>query len=212
MPFRFLLLAADQQNITAALPSGADLAPAIECHLFLITVAREGTNIDIPKLSAGAPVLSARASMDILAGIFAYMAGIGALFGALAVSFFVFFSTPHGPLQTQAQPQSANAMLVRPSTPGKSAAAAAHAKQSASQSAARSEKHAAASHAQGKAKPTALARDVRGKHTPTAAQARRFIEEERSRRWAYQQEPSQEPGRERGQESGFESRFLGYAD
>ncbi len=146
--------------------------------------------------------------MDILAGIFAYVAGIGALFGALAVSFFVFFSTPHGRLETQVQPQSANAMLLRRSAPGKSAAAAAHAKQSASQSAARSEKHAAASRAEGKAKPTALAQDVRGKHTPTAAQARRLIEEEHTRRWAYQQEPGREPS----QEPGFESRFLGYAD
>lgn len=150
--------------------------------------------------------------MDILAGIFAYVAGIGALFGALAVSFFVFFSTPHGRLETQVQPQSANAMLLRRSAPGKSAAAAAHAKQSATQSAARSEKHAAASRAQDKGKPTALARDVRGKHAPAAVQARRLIEEDRARRWAYQQEPSHEPSREPSQEPGFESRFLGYAD
>ena len=53
--------------------------------------------------------------MDILAGMLAYVAGIGALFAGLAVSFFVFFSTPHEPLQTQTQPQSASAMLVRPS-------------------------------------------------------------------------------------------------
>ncbi len=150
--------------------------------------------------------------MDILAGIFAYVAGIGALFAALAVSFFVFFSTPHGPLQTQAQPRSATAMLVRPSTPGKSAAAAAHAKQSATQSAARSEKHAAAAHAQDKGKPTALARDVRGKHAPAAAQARRLIEEERARRWAYQQEPGREPSQGPSQQPGFANRFLGYAD
>jgi hypothetical protein len=33
----------------------------------------------------------------------AYVAGIGALFAALAVSFFVFFATPHEPLQTETQ-------------------------------------------------------------------------------------------------------------
>src|SRR6516225_10229833 len=41
-------------------------------------------------------------------------------FAALALSFFVFFSTPHEPLQPQ--PQSASAMLVQPSTLNKTAA------------------------------------------------------------------------------------------
>ncbi len=142
--------------------------------------------------------------MDILAGMLAYVAGIGALLGALAVSFFVFFATPHEPLQTQAQPQGASAMLVRPSTPNKHATVEASskqiAKQNATQSAVRSEKHAAAAHAPGSAQPTASARDVRGKHAASVAQARRLIQEERARRWAYQQEPN------------FEGRFLGYAD
>ena len=35
--------------------------------------------------------------MDILAGMLVYLAGIGALFAGLALSFFVFFSTPHEP-------------------------------------------------------------------------------------------------------------------
>jgi len=58
--------------------------------------------------------------MDILAGMLVYLAGIGALFAGLALSFFVFFSTPHEPLQPQ--PQSASAMLVQPSTLNKTAA------------------------------------------------------------------------------------------
>jgi hypothetical protein len=134
--------------------------------------------------------------MDILAGMLAYVAGIGALFAGLAVSFFVFFSTPHEPLQTETQPQSASAMLVRPSTPNKSAALEARATQSAGQS----EKHAAAAGSPGAAQPTASARNRHGKHAASAAQARRLIQEERARRWAYQQDSS------------FESRFLGYAD
>src|SRR6516225_1136159 len=81
-----------------------------------------------PVVVARPPDLYARALMDILASMLAYLAGIGALFAGLAVSFFVFFSTPHEPLQTQ---QSASAMLVRPSTPNKPAAVEARAKQSA---------------------------------------------------------------------------------
>jgi len=128
--------------------------------------------------------------MDILASMLAYLAGIGALFTGLAVSFFVFFSTPHEPLQTQ---QSASAMLVRPSTPNKPAAVEARAKQSADHF----EKHTTAAGSPGSAQ--ASARDVHGKYAASAAQARRF-QEERGRRWAYQQDSS------------FERRFLGYAD
>ncbi|MBO0718388.1 MAG: hypothetical protein J2P55_13775 [Rhizobiales bacterium] len=141
--------------------------------------------------------------MDILAGVLAYVAGIGALFAALAVSFFVFFSTPHEPAQTATQPQSASAMLVRPSTPkpsarNKRAAVETRAKQSARQSANHSEKHEARS--PDAAELTASARDIGRKHAASAAQARWLIQEERARRWAYQQGSS------------FESRFLGYAD
>ena len=141
--------------------------------------------------------------MDILAGMLAYVAGIGALFAALAVSFFVFFATPHEPLQTETQPQNARAMLVRPRTPNKPAAEAG-AKQTATQSASHfdkpAEKHAAAVGSSLTAQATALARDPQCKHAASAAQTRRLIQEERARRWAYQQDPS------------FESRFLGYAD
>jgi hypothetical protein len=134
-----------------------------------------------------------RESVDgFLAGMLAYVAGIGALFAGLAVSFFVFFSTPNQPLETQTHPQSASAMLVRPSTPNKPAAVEAHAMRRAGHS----EKHAAG--AAGTAQPAASARDLRRK--PSAAQARRLIQEERARRWAYQQDSS------------FKSRFLGYAD
>jgi hypothetical protein len=132
--------------------------------------------------------------MDILAGVVAYAAGIGALFAAFAVSFFVFFATPKEPVQPQSQ--SANAMLVRPSTPNKPAAVEAHAKQSASHS----ERHAAAVVSLSAAQPPTTARDHHRKPAASTAQARQLIQEERARRWAYQQDSS------------FESRFLGYAD
>jgi hypothetical protein len=141
--------------------------------------------------------------MDILAGMLAYVAGIGALFAGLAVSFFVFFATPHERLQTETQPQNARAMLVRPSTPNNPALEA-RAKQNATQSADHvekpAEKHTAAAGSSVAAQTTASARDPRRKHAASAAQARRLIQEERTRRWAYQQDSS------------FESRFLGYAD
>ena len=113
-------------------------------------------------------------------------------FAGLALSFFVFFSTPHEPLQPQ--PQSASAMLVQPSTLNKPAAVEARAKQSADHS----EKHATAAGSPGSAR--ASARDVDGKHAASSAQARRLIQEERARRWAYRRDSS------------FERRFLDYAD
>ena len=113
-------------------------------------------------------------------------------FAALALSFFVFFSTPHEPLQPQ--PQSASAMLVQPSTLNKPAAVEARAKQSADHS----EKHATAAGSPGSAR--ASARDVDGKHAASSAQAQRLIQEERARRWAYRRDSS------------FERRFLDYAD
>ena len=138
--------------------------------------------------------------MDILAGMLAYVAGIGALFAGLVVSFFVLFATPQEPLQTQTQPQSASAMLVRPSAPNKPAAVEAHATQTAGRSEKPAEKQVAAAGSPGTAQPAAFDRDFRHKPAAAAAQARRLIHEERARRWAYQQDSS------------FKSRFLGYAD
>ena len=132
--------------------------------------------------------------MDILASMFAYVAGIGALVAGLAVSFFVFFAVPQEPIQTQAGPQTASAMLVRPSTANKPVTVDPHAKQSASHS----EEHAAA--LPSAAQPTAYGRDFRHKHITSAVQARQLVQEKRARRWAYQQNSS------------FNSRFLGYAD
>lgn len=141
--------------------------------------------------------------MDILAGMLAYVAGVGAVFATLAVSFFVFFATPHVPLQTETQPQNSSAMPVRPSMPNKPAAEA-RVKQNATQSAGYSEKpaerHAAAAGSSVHAQATASARDPQRKHAASAAQAHRLIQEDRARRWAYQPDSS------------FESRFLGYAD
>jgi hypothetical protein len=139
---------------------------------------------------------SARASMDILASMLAYIAGLGALFGAFAVA-LMFVATPKVSLQTQAQPQSANAMLVRPSTPKKpNKLVEARAKESAH----RSEKHAAGTGSRDSAQRTASSRDTRRNRAASTAQARRSTDEEHARRWAYQQDGS------------FASRFLGYSE
>ena len=138
--------------------------------------------------------------MDILAGMLAYLASLGVLFGAVAVAFAVFVATPKAPSQAQSQPQSVSALLLRPSTPKKPATTlAAHAKQVANQGAkegrGHSEPHAAS--LPSAAQPTA-SREARPK--ASTAQARRLIQEERAHRWAYQQD------------SNFEKRFLGYAE
>ena len=69
--------------------------------------------------------------MDILAGMLAYVTGIGALFAGLAMAFFVFVATPKAPPQAQSEPQSAHALLARPSAPNRPTAVAAHARRSA---------------------------------------------------------------------------------
>jgi hypothetical protein len=143
--------------------------------------------------------------MDILAGIIAYMAGLAAFFGALAVAFFVFFATPKAPLQNE--PQSANAMLVRPSTPNKPATAEAHTKQAAKEKAVHSEKHAIAAASPDRAQQT-VSGQIHSKSAASTAHARRLIQEDRARRWAYQQDQ----GQDQGQDHGFDRRFLGYAD
>jgi hypothetical protein len=147
--------------------------------------------------------------MDILAGMLAYMAGIGALIAGLAISFSVFFATPNQPLQTENQPQSASAMLVRPSAANKPAVIGAVGKQSAGHFDKSAEKHAAAAALPSTAQPTA-SRELRRKHATSAAQVRRPIQEERARRWAYQQNPSAR--NQNAQNPSFESRFLDYAD
>jgi hypothetical protein len=135
--------------------------------------------------------------MDILAGMLAYIAGIGVIFAGLAVSFSVFVATPNKP----AEPQSATAMIVKPSVPNKAVAAETIAEPASG----RAEKNAAAVNA-----PADAARPIRpGDETrrrpstsaaSSAAQLREMVQEERARRWVSQHDPS------------FEHRFLGYAD
>jgi hypothetical protein len=130
----------------------------------------------------------ASASMDILAGVFAYVAGIGALFAALALSFFVFFAAPPG---AAVAPPSATAMVVKPVASNRSLPAAT------SPQATRHEKHSpAVAAAPSAARPGT--KDIHRK--PAMAATRLRVQEERDRRWADQQN------------SRFDNRLLGYAE
>jgi hypothetical protein len=146
------------------------------------------------------------------------VAGIGAVFASLAVAFFVFFATPKEPLQAQSEPQSAHAMLARPSASNGPSAVAAHARRSAKEAARESAKESARESTRESARkstkagspgatyPTASARNHERKPGASTAQARRLIQNDR--RWAYQQDSTQDSR----QDSTFKSRFLGYAD
>jgi hypothetical protein len=155
--------------------------------------------------------------MDILAGILAYVAGIGALIAGVAISFSVFFATQNPALQTETQPQSARAMVVRPSivgAPNKPTAIGALARHPANHTN-HPEKHTATAATSGGRLPTSV-RDLHRNAAGASAQARRLLQEERARRWAYQQDSRQgaNPGSNQAasHDSSFESRFLGYAD
>jgi NaMN:DMB phosphoribosyltransferase len=126
--------------------------------------------------------------MDILAGVFAYAAGIGALFAGLAFSFFVFFAAP--PTASVAPP-SATAMVVKPMASNRSSPAAT------SPQATHHEKHSPAVAAgPGAARPGT--KDFHRKPAMAATHLR--VQEERARRWADQQN------------SRFDNRVLGYAE
>jgi hypothetical protein len=145
--------------------------------------------------------------MDILASIFAYLGSIIGIFGALAITFLVFLgphqhqsanniqhtaaiaanagashSTPVA--QTQNKPVKVEQQEVR-NAPSASPAAAPQ-----------------ADTPQATPMPTNPLMSLRHKEqlASRAQNYRRLVEEERARRWAYQQDPS------------FEARFLGYAD
>ena len=143
--------------------------------------------------------------MDILAGMLAYLAGIGVIFGGLALSLLLFTATPKQPLTPQSPV--ATAMRFAPGAAAKTRDAQANAKHTDSRSE-KSGKHApSAARPPDAARLATVARDInRDKHRKTATpaeNARRLAQEERARRWAYQQDANG---------STFAGRFLGYAD
>ena len=133
--------------------------------------------------------------MDIIASIFAYLGSLAAVVAALAMSFSLCFSSANKP--TPAKPVAGiaamAAMLKVASAPQ-------------TESVAKPEPHgatvapASALDPTVAKKPAGAADPVRRTSTLRGASLRHLVQEERARRWAYQQD------------SEFQARFLGYAD
>jgi hypothetical protein len=132
--------------------------------------------------------------MDILAAMLVYLGSVTGIIAALAISFVLYFSPPH-----RATPvKQSVAMLVRQSTP-KAPPLPQYANAGATTE--RQETQAVSSVARGLSpQNTADASSPARIQAMRTQYLRRIIQEERAKRWAYQQDPS------------FENRFLGYAD
>jgi hypothetical protein len=117
------------------------------------------------------------ASMDILAAMFVYLGSVTGIIAALAISFVLYFSPAH-----HATPMKQSvAMVVKQSKPQETQAVSSVARSVPPQQ-------------------TAAAASPLQVQAMRAQYLRRIAQEERARRWAYQQDSS------------FENRFLGYAD
>lgn len=135
-----------------------------------------------------------RLSMDILASMLAYLGCVAGIVGALVLSFTVFISSP-GTIKHPGKHRVA--MTAKQSVLKTAAAPQAKPTAKLEQGA-----PVASSVAQSTPVPqTTVAASARQKTAVTRAEyLRRNVQEERARRWAYQQDPD------------FEARFLGYAD
>ena len=140
--------------------------------------------------------------MDILASILAYLGCVTGIVGALALSFFLFFAAP----DQSTMPIHAAAIAAKPIA-AKTATVAEVAPASKNEPAIKNEQAIASDVAKTDdvaqaetAPPTPVVVSSRQKRQQLAAHLRRLAQEERARRWAYQQDPD------------FEARFLGYAD
>jgi hypothetical protein len=133
--------------------------------------------------------------MDILASIFAYLFCVAGILGAMALSLSLVLSSPTrsvapaGAAAAQAAAQTA-AVAVKPNTADPAVTKTIASAVVVSQPNAAPAPHSAASRLAKK--------DTRRK--PALAQARRLLQEDKARRWAYQQDAD------------FDTRFLGYAD
>ncbi len=127
--------------------------------------------------------------MDIVPSVLAYLGCITGIVGALALSFAIFVSTPNHLVNTK----HLAAMTAKQSSVAKEATSAAKLELRATPAATVAQSTVASQ--------TSVVVSVRQKAQASRAQyLRRMVQEERARRWAYQQDPD------------FEARFLGYAD
>jgi hypothetical protein len=127
--------------------------------------------------------------MDILAAMLAYLGCVTGIVGALAISFYVYIAPPRQaavPMQTAALAVKANDIK----TGASKSPASTHLKPVIT----------IAQRTQDAAPTVPVAADVRQKGQLSHAELRRLAQEQRAKRWAYQQDSS------------FESRFMSYAD
>jgi hypothetical protein len=136
--------------------------------------------------------------MDILAAMLVYLASLSGIIAALSISFFLYFSPPHQATPPEHIKQSV-ALVVQQTAP-KLPLLPQHANAGAATE--QQEAQAVPSGAQSMPpqQKAAAASSPLQVQAMRAQYLRRMIQEERAKRWAYQQDPS------------FENRFLGYAD
>jgi hypothetical protein len=133
-----------------------------------------------------------RRPMDVIAAMFAYLGCVTGIVGALAISLFVFFSAPRqqiAPKYTVAIAAKSDKLNTTFATDTKPAFAT-DTKPASTSTAAKAETTPAPK----------FAANIRPRTQTPSEQLRRLVQQERARRFAYQQDPA------------FEARFLGYAD
>jgi hypothetical protein len=135
--------------------------------------------------------------MDIIAAMLAYLTCATGIIGALAISAFIVFATPDRTEVPQhvLVPQHALALTAKANATKPTAAVAAKP----ARVAARVIEHQTPMRSSVVAQ-SGIAKAARQKAQSARAQLRQMLQEERAKRWAYQQDP------------GFEARFLGYVD
>jgi hypothetical protein len=127
--------------------------------------------------------------MDILASMVAYLACVTGIVAALVMSFAVVFAAPERPTaERYAVTHAAQSRALQ-----RSAAVSA-------KPIVKSAPPLTPPHGEMAAQPRSLASDRQQAQQVKAQNARRLIEEDRAKRWAYRQDPD------------FESRFLSYAN
>jgi hypothetical protein len=143
--------------------------------------------------------------MDILASMLAYLGCVIGIVGALAMSFYLFFAAPNPALTpTHSIAMAAESDMLK--SDRLRTAIAPQAKPVATIAradtyvASRVASQVASNVSTADASPATAAPPRKKTQIARAQLLRRLIQEDRARRWAYQQDPS------------FETRFLGYAD
>jgi hypothetical protein len=135
--------------------------------------------------------------MDILAAMLAYLGCVTGIVAALAICFVVYFSPIHHAAATK-HIAAAHSNALSVTTIAQAKAASMTDQHDASVAAAKTDKlDPAVQPASAGPAPVSIRRKTQLSRTQYY---RRQVQEERARRWAYQQDPD------------FEARFLGYAD